>query len=555
MVMVSGSLFVSGESRAQQISLAQEAAGLNFPTHITHAGDGSGRLFVVEQDGRIRIVKNGLLLPTPFLDITDRVLSGGEQGLLSLAFPPGFAAKGYFYVNYTRNLNLDGATVVSRFFITADPDIAAPATEQVILTIPQPVSNNNGGQLAFGPDGFLYIGVGDGGGFRDSFNNAQNLGVLLGKILRIDVEAGIPPAPAYVIPPGNPFIGVPGAAPEIWALGLRNPFHFSFDRGTNDLYIADVGEFTREEINFQPPGIGGRNYGWNILEGSECVITGCTPPVGSVLPVFEYGRLQGDCAVIGGHVYRGSFHPRLQGIYFYGDFCSGRIWGLQNAGVAPQNTLLLDTFLSISTFGEDEGGEVYVASLSGGVLSRIGTFADVTSQHFAIRQIEAVFTAGITGGCSTDPFLFCPDAPITRSQMAVFIETSLGAATPPTCTGAVFSDVNATTAGEAFCGFIEDLAARGITGGCTPTRFCPNDPVSRGQMAVFIEAALGNPPNPCAGQFADVPDTHPFCGFIERLASDGVTGGCGGGNYCPNDPATRGQMAVFLVAAPNPLLP
>ena len=550
-VMVLGSLFIPGENRAQQISLAQEVAGVILPTHITHAGDGSGRLFVTEQMGQIQIVKNGLLLPTPFLDIRDRVLNGIEQGLLCTAFPPGFVNKGYFYVNYTRRL--DTATVISRFFVTANPDIADPASEQIILIIPQPFANNNGGQLTFGPDGFLYIGVGDGGGFGDVANNAQTLSVLLGKILRIDVEAGLPPAPPYVIPPTNPFVGVAGAAPEIWALGFKNPFRFSFDRATGEVYIADVGDLQREEINLQPPGVGGRNYGWHSMEGTLCVRAPCNPAF--ILPVVEYDHLNGDCAVIGGHVYRGSNHPRLQGIYFYGDLCSGRIWGLQNAGVAPLNTLLLDTQFTMTTFGEDENGEVYVSDLVNSIILGIATFGDVPNHHFAVKQIEAVFGAGITGGCSTSPLLFCPDATITRGQMAVFIETSLGAVTPPACTGTVFSDVNATTVGGAFCGFIEGLAARGITGGCTPTQFCPNDPVTRGQMAVFIEAALGNAPNLCTGQFADVPTTHALCGFIERLAADGITGGCGGGRYCPNDSVTRGQMAVFLVAAPPPLNP
>ncbi|MGD9974492.1 MAG: sorbosone dehydrogenase family protein, partial [Desulfatirhabdiaceae bacterium] len=240
-------------------------SGFSSPVHITHAADGAGRLFVVEQPGRIQIMKNGGTLPVPFLDISDRVSCCGERGLLSVAFPPDYAMKGYFYVNYT---NLSGDTVVARYHISANPDVADAATEEILLTIAQPFANHNGGQLAFGPDGYLYIGTGDGGSGGDPFNNGQSTNVLLGKILRIDVEAGIEP---YAIPATNPFQLIEGYRPEIWALGLRNPWRFSFDTLTGDLFIGDVGQNEYEEINFQPAeSTGGENYGWRIMEGFHC---------------------------------------------------------------------------------------------------------------------------------------------------------------------------------------------------------------------------------------------------------------------------------------------
>lgn len=243
-------LSINSDASAQTLTtwpdivLTKYAGGLSQPTHITHAGDGSGRLFVVEQRGKVRVIKDGVLQTAPFLDITGRVSCCGEQGLLSVAFPPGYTSKGYFYVDYT---DLSGDTIVARYRIT-NPDMADPATEEVLLKVDQPFSNHNGGQLLFGPDGYLYIGMGDGGSGGDPYNNAQNPSSLLGKILRIDVESGVKP---YAIPPGNPFAGAPGYRAEIWALGLRNPWRFSFDRGTDDLFIADVGQNLYEEIDYQ----------------------------------------------------------------------------------------------------------------------------------------------------------------------------------------------------------------------------------------------------------------------------------------------------------------
>lgn len=360
-----------------QISLAPFASGLSQPVHVTHAGDGSGRIFVVEKAGRIKIMKNGVVLPAPFLDISSKVLSaGGEQGLFSVAFPPAYAAKGYFYVNYTAVAG-NGDTVVARYRITADPDVADPASEQVIFTHDQPFTNHNGGQLAFGPDGFLYIGMGDGGSGGDPFNNGQNPGVLLGKMLRIDVESG--PFAGYLIPPSNPFVGAAGFRGEIWALGLRNPWRFSFDRLTGDLYVADVGQNRLEEVNFQPAAsAGGENYGWNIMEGSECFnpvdfpapLPQCNQS-GLTLPVAVYGHSLGDCSVTGGMVYRGQEFVSLQGVYFHGDFCSGTIRAIRRSGLAFESAVLLDTNLAITTFGEDEAGNLYVADFVTGSVLKI----------------------------------------------------------------------------------------------------------------------------------------------------------------------------------------
>jgi glucose/arabinose dehydrogenase len=349
-----------------QIVLANPVAGFSNLVHITHAGDGSGRMFVVEQGGTIRIVRNGTVAPTPFLRMTPTPKCCGEEGLLSVAFPPGYASKGYFYVYYT---NAAGNNVVSRFRLTANPDIADNGSEQVILTINHPgETNHNGGQLAFGPnDGNLYIGTGDGGGGGDPSNNAQNTTTLLGKILRIDVEAPTPtgtPTP-YLIPSTNPVIPTPGARREIWAHGLRNPWRFSFDRLSADLYIGDVGQGSWEEIDYQPAASpGGENYGWRIMEGLHCFNPNPCSMTGLTLPVAEYSHTLG-CSVTGGHVYRGPTYPRMQGVYFYGDYCSGRIWGLRRTASVWESRELMDSTLNISTFGEDESGRLYVGSLGG----------------------------------------------------------------------------------------------------------------------------------------------------------------------------------------------
>jgi glucose/arabinose dehydrogenase len=372
------------------ISLTQVAGGLNAPDYLTNAGDNSGRIFVVEQSGVIRIVHNGNLLTKPFLDISDRVRFNGEEGLLSLAFPPDYNQKGYFYIYYTRKGETNNQ--VSRFHLSSDPNMADPNSEQPILTLNHPTyTNHNGGLLAFGPDGYLYIGTGDGGGGGDPFRNAQNPGSLLGKLLRIDTEYawGQTPAgsnlfflpillnknqmaasPGYKIPADNPFISQSGARPEIWALGLRNPWRYAFDRQTDDLYIADVGQDSWEEIDFQPAGsLGGVNYGWNIWEGEHCYnASTCREPANYSPPVWEYNHGTNDsigCSITGGYVYRGTAYPAMQGIYFYGDYCSRTVWGLQNIAGTWENHTFLTAPGGITSFGEDQAGELYLTSSNG----------------------------------------------------------------------------------------------------------------------------------------------------------------------------------------------
>lgn len=333
---------------------------LDRPVYAAHAGDGSGRLFVVEKAGVVRVVRDGQPEQEPFLDITDRVgAQGSEQGLLSIAFHPQFAESGRVFVNYT---DRNGDTVIARF--DSDGQRANAASEAVLLQIDQPYANHNGGQLQFGPDGFLYIGMGDGGSAGDPQNNGQNTQSLLGKMLRLDVDGAEP----YAIPAGNLAVSGPGA--EVWAIGLRNPWRFSFDRETGDLFIGDVGQNAIEEIDFQPRGEGaGANYGWNVTEGRECYQGNCDPAQ-FVLPVGEYSHELG-CSVTGGYVYRGAAFPAMQGVYLFGDYCSGRIWGLQQRDGTWSQRDLLESGLSISSFGEDEAGELYVTNLGDNGLYRV----------------------------------------------------------------------------------------------------------------------------------------------------------------------------------------
>ncbi|HET9580173.1 MAG TPA: PQQ-dependent sugar dehydrogenase [Usitatibacter sp.] len=376
-VLAACSLAAFATPAADLIALRPFASGLEFPVEIVHAGDGSGRLFVVEQAGRIRVVNaDGTVRPTPFLDIVPQVRSGGEQGMLGLAFHPGFAQNGLFFVYYTVP-PLDPADggneirLVRYKRLATDPNVADYGSAETILSIPHPqFGNHNGGKIAFGPDGYLYIGVGDGGGAGDSFNAAQNLLDLRGKLLRIDVDAG----PRYGVPPSNPFANRDGARGEVYAYGLRNPWRFSFDRETDDLFIADVGQNLWEEVDFAAATTAaGRNFGWPAHEGTHCFrpASGCAL-AGETLPIIEYGHdSQGGFSVTGGFRYRGHDVPELQGRYVYGDYVSGRIWiatpGLHGRWAPRQ----VATLPAVSTFGEDENGELLVADHVAGTILRI----------------------------------------------------------------------------------------------------------------------------------------------------------------------------------------
>ncbi len=339
------------------IKAIQVLTGLTKPVSITHANDGSGRLFITLQGGKVLVFDGRQLLPNPFLDISLLVSTAGEQGLFNVAFHPDYIHNGFLFLNYTRT---DGATVVARYRVSADPNVADPASATILLTVPQPFTNHNGGQLQFGPDGYLYIGMGDGGSSGDPSNFAQNPTSLLGKLLRIDVNSSFP----YTIPPDNPFVGSPQARSEIWATGLRNPWRFSFDHQTGDMFIADVGQLKWEEMNFQPASSpGGENYGWRLMEASHCYEPAINCNNGSLeLPILEYEHALGNCSITGGYRYRGLKNPRLYGYYLYADFCSGRIWGAvrDDKGIWS-STELLDSEYRISTFGEDESGEIYFA--------------------------------------------------------------------------------------------------------------------------------------------------------------------------------------------------
>jgi glucose/arabinose dehydrogenase len=325
---------------------------------------------VVEQTGRIKIVTaKGRVSPDAFLDVSDRIVAGGEQGLLGLAFDPGFADNGRFYVNYT---NGDGNTVVARYRVSDDPDRADPGTAEVILTVDQPYGNHNGGHLAFGPDGYLYVGLGDGGSGGDPHGHGQNTETLLGAILRLDVSG----SSGYTIPNDNPFAGGggggnggSGGAPEIWAYGLRNPWRFSFDRTTGDLWIGDVGQEELEEIDRAPAGTGGLNFGWNVMEGDACYGSSCDRD-GLEMPVTQYSHDSG-CSVTGGHVYRGEDHPILTGGYLFADYCSGLLWVIEAKGHKGEPKLALETGRSVSSFGESEDGELFLVDIGAGELLQV----------------------------------------------------------------------------------------------------------------------------------------------------------------------------------------
>lgn len=351
----------SGPPPEVSLHAVEIASGLSSPVYLT-APAGDDRLFVVEQPGRVRIIRNGALVTRPFLDITSSVLSGGERGLLSLAFHPQFATNGYLYASYT---DLAGDNRVERYTVSAtDRDAADPATAQLILSVAQPFANHNGGLVLFGPDGMLYVGKGDGGGGGDPQRNGQSKATLLGKLLRINVDGAAP----YAIPPNNPFVGEAGSRGEIWALGLRNPWRFAFDRVAGTLYVADVGQNQWEEIHVVPTARPGVNYGWSVMEGDHCYAAATCTSEGLDRPVAEYSHDEG-CSITGGFVYRGTRMPGIQGHYFYSDYCTGFLRSLRYEGgrAVDARSWEVGDMGSVLSFGEDAAGELYVLSANGRV--------------------------------------------------------------------------------------------------------------------------------------------------------------------------------------------
>jgi len=430
---------------AVQLTDINPAQSFTNPIDIANAGD--GRLFIVEQRGVIQVIASPYASNTAetFLDIQDRVASGGETGLLSLAFHPDYSQNGYFYVNYTHidTENSQLLTRISRFQTTSNPNVADPGSETILLELVQPYSNHNGGDLAFAADGTLYASLGDGGDAGDPHDNGQTTSTLLGSVLRLNVDGGGQPPDcgggqaAYTIPADNPLSDGPGGAcDEIWAYGLRNPWRFSFDRATDDLFIGDVGQGTWEEVDYQPANSGGgENYGWRCYEGSHAYNTsGCSGNTAVyTFPIDEYEHTNGRCSITGGFVYRGNWYPALSGAYIFADYCSGEIWSLVNDGANWQKTPLFDATFRIPTFGEDASGELYLAGSDGHVY----LLGDDAAADYLTITLDGPVTA-----VSGEPFTYT----LTVNNTGVLTATNL------TITNTLPSGATYVSGGDAFDG-------------------------------------------------------------------------------------------------------
>jgi glucose/arabinose dehydrogenase len=430
-------LLAATTARTQTLSLQQFTTGLNTVVAITHAGDGTGRLFLTEQVGRIRIHNGTSLLTTPFLDIDPLVRCCGEEGMLSTAFHPNYASNGFFFVYYTNN---NGDQVIARYTRSAgNANVADPTSAKIIITIPHPnEGNHNGGPLKFGPDGYLYIATGDGGGGGDPGENAQDLTEVLGKQLRLDIDTTAP----YLIPPTNPFVAVPGARGEIWAYGLRNPWRFTFDRTTGDMFIGDVGQGAREEVDFQPAGVGGLNYGWDDMEGSICYepSSGCLT-AGRVLPILEVSHGSGDCAIVGGYRYRGTAIPSLAGKYVHSDNCTGRIRIATQTGPTTWTQVVdQDSPFNIFTFGEDQNGELYASA--GGTIYRLVSaipVASIADRTQGENAGPAVFTVTLGSPSAQQASVTYSTAPGTATAGADYTAVTGVVTFPPGITSRTLS--------------------------------------------------------------------------------------------------------------------
>lgn len=420
------------KSGAVELTTVKVAGGLSEPLYLTTPPGDQARLFVVEQNtARIRIIKNGTLLATPFLDVNAKASSGGERGLLGLAFHPNYSSNGYFYIKYTDN---NGNTVLARYRVSGNPDVADPNSETVLMTAVQPFSNHNGGMLAFSPnDDHLYIGMGDGGSSNDPNNRAQNGQDILGKILRMNVGNGT----VFTVPSDNPFNNNPSVLDSIWALGLRNPWRFSFDRLNGDLYIADVGQGAREEISWQSgDSSGGENYGWRCMEGKMCTgLTGCTcnsPQL--TIPLHDYTHSGGNCSVTGGYVYRGQAIPELDGTYFFADFCTGKIWSFKRNGngvtqftdrTAELRPATGETINNVTSFGEDDRGEIYIVDRDGEIFKIVADTTVPTPTPTAPPSANPTLSTFNPGKAGTVNSITVRNAPQgSRVQLAYSLSTS-----------------------------------------------------------------------------------------------------------------------------------
>ena len=513
----------------------------NFDTPVLVAApDGDDRLFVVELAGRIRVVDGGSV--STFADLRSLVSTGGERGLLGLAFSPDFADDGRLWVNYTDN---DGDTRVDRLEVDASGTAVDPGSRVNVIEVDQPYSNHNGGMIAFASDGMLLVGLGDGGGGGDPDENGQDTATLLGSILRLDVKdrAGS----GYRVPPDNPFVGRSGRD-EIWAHGLRNPYRFSVDRSTGDVWIGDVGQGTREEVDrlAYEPGAG-HNLGWDRWEGTHC-FESCGSGDGLVFPVHEYGHGDGRCSITGGYVVRAPGAGALAGSYLFSDFCGGGV-RVYDPDTDDVRLLRGGDVGSVYGFGEDGHGNVHVTTSDRvyRVVDSGTRFHDVGADDTFADDIVALAEAGVTRGCNPPANdLFCPEDPVTREQMAAFITRAAGYARQDE----PFHDVPDD---DVFAQDIGAIAANDVTRGCNPPdndRFCPDAVVTRAQMAAFLVRARGLERQ--AEQFVDVAADDTFAGDIGALAAADVTRGCNppdNDRFCPDDPVTREQMAAFLVRA------
>ncbi len=508
---------------AGQVQLGFVLGGLSAPTAVANAGDGSGRLFIAQQGGTVRVVLNNVLQSGTFLDVSGvpgGFSSGGERGLLGLAFHPSFETNRRFYAYYTDGT---GDLAIAEFTATPDGSTWNQNDPVVLLDIEHSSqSNHNGGQLLFGPDGNLYIFTGDGGGAGDPFCNAQSTTSALGKILRMNVPGN-----------GTATNAVGNLSGSIWDLGLRNPWRASFDRATGDLWIGDVGQNAWEEINFKPAGSGsGWNWGWSDREGAHPYSGDHCPSSGIAAtdPLVEYSQAH-PVSVTGGFVYRGSLEPDLIGQYVFTDFYSGNLWTL-----AAGTTYHGSTNSMISSFGEDEAGELYAVDLVGGYLFRVVAppYSDIADSSF-YYDILWIHSSGITTGCGGSRF--CPKDNISRQQMASFLVRAKGL---PATTTDFFTDDE----GSIHEDDINRLAAAGIATGCGGGRFCPTSSVSREQMASFLVRAKGLPATVTDFFTDDEGSIHED--DINSLAASGITTGCSAGLFCPTREVTREQMAAFL---------